>query len=299
MAAGTAPVAGRHPWAWLSAIGRWPLIGLLPFAIYIILFLGWPLLDIVVGAFQTDEGQLTLSNLETAAQGVYRQGFLSSLWLSVITSVVPGVIGFIVAYAVHTSSHAELLRKIVTSASSVFANFGGVPLAFLFIASLGTTGLATQFLSLLGFNPYNHGFTLYGFGGVALVYMYFQIPLMVVVIYPALGGLRPQWQEASASLGAGGFGFWRFVGAPVLFPPVLGAVLLLFGGAMSAYATADALTSGSIPLVSIQIGSFVSGNVLAGQQNVGKALGLGMVIVVAVAMFLYILLQRRASRWLQ
>lgn len=294
-----APLTARRLRGRLAAVGRWPLLGILPFAVYTVLLLGWPLWDVAVGAFQTPDGHFTLSNLEIAATGVYREGFLSSLYLSVITSVVPAVIGFFVAYAVHTSPHATWLRRVVLSASSVFANFGGVPLAFLFIASLGTTGLATQLLTNLGFNPYDHGFSLYGFGGIALVYLYFQIPLMVVVITPALGALRPQWREASAGLGAGGFGFWRFVGAPVLLPSVLGAVLLLFGFAMSAYATADALTAGSIPLVSIQIGSFLNGNVIAGQQNVGKALGLGMVVVVAVAMAFYVVLQRRASRWLQ
>jgi putative spermidine/putrescine transport system permease protein len=298
-AAGSAPVTDRRLFRRLAAIGRWPLLGILPFAIYTVLLLGLPLLDVAVGAFQTPAGHFTLSNLEIAASGVYRQGFISSLYLSVITSVVPGVVGFFVAYAVHTARHATTLRRLVMTASSVFANFGGVPLAFLFIASFGTTGLATQTLTNLGFNPYDHGFSLYGFGGVALVYLYFQSPLMVVVVTPALGAVRPQWREASAGLGAGGFGFWRFVGGPVLLPPVLGAILLLFGGAMSAYATADALTSGSIPLVSIQIGSFLNGNVIAGQQNVGKALGLGMVVVVAVAMGFYLLLQRRASRWLR
>lgn len=296
---GAAAPAERPLGRRLAAAGRWPLLGILPFAVYTVLLLGWPLWDVAVGAFETPKGQFTLGNLSLAANGVYRQGFLSSLYLSLITSVVPGVIGFFVAYAIYTTPHATWLRRLVLTASSVFANFGGIPLAFLFISSLGSTGLATQLLAHLGFNLYNHGFSLYGFGGVALVYLYFQIPLMVVVVTPALSALRPQWREASAGLGAGGFAFWRFVGGPVLLPPVLGAVLLLFGGAMSAYATADALTSGSIPLVSLQIGSFLNGNVIAGQQNVGKALGLGMVVVVAVAMVFYLLLQRRASRWLR
>ncbi|HEX4212626.1 MAG TPA: ABC transporter permease subunit, partial [Candidatus Dormibacteraeota bacterium] len=233
----------------LAAVGRWPLLGLLPFAVYALLLLGWPLWDVVIGAFKTSSGHFTLSNLATAATGVYRLGFLTSLYLSVVTSIVPGIIGFLVAYAVHTSRHARLLRRLVLTASGVFANFGGVPLAFLFISALGSSGLATGVLTSIGFNPYQHGFNLYGFWGVAIVYMYFQIPLMVVVVTPALNALRPQWREASASLGAGSWAFWRHVGAPILAPPVLGAILLLFGGAMSAYATADALTSGSIPLV--------------------------------------------------
>ena len=115
--------------------------------------------------------------------------------------------------------------------------------------------------------------------------MYFQIPLMVLVILPSLEGLRrPAWREAASNLGASSWQYWRYVGGPVLMPAFLGCVLLLFGSALSAYATAQALTSGSIPLTSIQIGSFLNGNVLAGQTNVGKALALAMVVIIAIAM---------------
>jgi putative spermidine/putrescine transport system permease protein len=157
----------------------------------------------------------------------------------------------------------------------------------------------TDWLKALGFDPWNHGFDLYKLLGVSIVYTYFQLPLMVLVITPALEGLRPAWREAASGLGARGWQYWRYVGGPVLFPSFLGGVLLLFGGSLSAYATAEALTSGSIPLTPIQIGSFLNGNVIAGQQNVGKALGLGLVVIIAVVMVFYFFLQRRASRWLR
>jgi putative spermidine/putrescine transport system permease protein len=169
----------------------------------------------------------------------------------------------------------------------------------LFIATLGSSGLATQWLTDLGFNPYDHGFSLYTLVGVVIVYMYFQIPLMVLVILPALEGLRPAWREAAQNLGARTWDYWRFVGGPVLLPAFLGCVLLLFGSALSAYATAEALTTGTIPLTAIQIGSFLNGNVIAGQENIGKALGLGMVVIIAVAMVLYVALQRRSAKWLR
>ena len=273
-------------------------LGVVPFGVYAAVFLGIPTVAIVVGAFQDPNGGFTFSNLHIAFSGIYLTGFETSLELAVLTAVVPGILGLLVAYAVHTSRHASL-RRMVATASGVFANFGGVPLAFLFIASLGTTGVATSWLSDAGLNPYEHGFNLYKFGGVALVYLYFQIPLMVLVITPALGGLRPAWREAADNLGAGRWQYWRHVGAPVLLPSVLGAVLLLFGSAFSAYATAKALTSGSLALTPIQIGTFLNGNVVAGEQNVGKALGFGMVVVIAVIMVVYVFLQRRASKWLR
>ena len=216
-----------------------------------------------------------------------------------ISAVLPGIFGLLIAYAIWSANRGSVLRRVAITASGVFANFGGVPLAFLFIATLGSSGLATRWLADLGFDPYQHGFSLYSLSGVVVVYMYFQIPLMVLVILPALEGLRPAWREAAANMGARTWQYWRYVGGPVLLPSFLGCLLLLFGSALAAYATAEAMTSGTIPLTSIQIGSFLNGNVLAGQENVGKALGLGMVIIIAVAMGVYVVLQRRAARWLQ
>jgi putative spermidine/putrescine transport system permease protein len=189
------------------------------------------------------------------------------------------------------------LKRIVTSTSAVFANTGGLPLAFAFIASLGNFGIVTKVLSDLGWNPYDHGFSIYTLTGLVLVYSYFLIPLMVLVMLPAAEGLRREWFEAASILGAKRREVWRHVGVPVLGPAFLAAVMVLFTDAFAAYATAAALTSGSVPLVPIQIGTLIQGNVLAGEQNVGDALGLGMILVVAAAAVLYASLQRRASRW--
>lgn len=272
---------------------------LAPFCAYVGIFLVVPAIAVVVGAFESPTGAPTLANIDTALHGTYRQGFVSSLELSVVASIVPAVIGTVIAYAIHVGRPESPLRRLLVTASGVFSQFGGVPLAFLFIASIGTTGLATRWLSDVGISLSGLGFNLYSLSGVALVYMYFQIPLMVLVVLPGLEALRPQWREAASNLGAGSWRYWRHVAAPALAPAFLGSTLLLFGFALAAYATADALTSGSLALTSIQIGSFLNGNVLAGQENVGKALAFGMLVVVAVVMVIYLFLQRRASRWLR
>ena len=274
--------------------------GVVPFGVYMALFLIAPLIAVAIGAFQAPNGGgFTLSNVKTATHGVYLHGFSQSIQLSIIAAVLPGIFGLLIAYAIWSAKRGAVLRRVAITASGVFANFGGVPLAFLFIATLGSSGLATKWLADLGFDPYEHGFSLYSLSGVVVVYMYFQIPLMVLVILPALEGLRPAWREAAANMGARTWQYWRYVGGPVLMPSFLGCLLLLFGSSLSAYATAEAMTSGTIPLTSIQIGSFLNGNVLPGQENVGKALGLGLVIIIAVAMGIYVILQRRAARWLQ
>jgi putative spermidine/putrescine transport system permease protein len=289
---------GSQPAAVLRGLRR--VAGIIPFTVYVALGLLIPTVAVAIKAFQNSAtGSFTLSNVKAASTGIYFEGFKTDILLSIASAAIPGLIGFMVAYAIFTARRGSVLRRVSITLSGVFANFGGVPLAFLFIATLGSTGIVTGWLTDLGFNPYDHGFTLFTVLGVFLVYMYFQIPLMVLIILPALEGLRPAWREAAENMGARSWQYWRFVGIPVLLPSFLGCVLLLFGSSFSAYATAEAMTNGTIALTPIQIGTFLNGNVIAGQENVGNALALGMVVIIGIIMIAYTLLQRRAARWLR
>jgi putative spermidine/putrescine transport system permease protein len=289
---------GRSARALRSAT-RW--LGVLPFGVYVALGLAVPTIAIAIAAFKNSTtGAKTFSNFDTAWHGTYFAGLKASIELSLVEAIVPGIFGLLIAYAIFTAKRGNVLRRVVMTASGVFANFGGVPLAFLFIAALSTTGVVTGWINdLFGVDIWNHGFTLYGVFGVFFVYMYFQIPLMVLVVLPALEGLRPAWREAAQNMGAGTWQYWRYVGGPVLFPSFLGCLLLLFGSSFSAYATAEALTGGTVALYPIQIGALLNGNVLAGQENLGYAMGVTMVVIILVVMVGYALIQRRAARWLR
>ena len=150
----------------------------------------------------------------------------------------------------------------------------------------------------LGANPYDHGFSLFTKTGIEIVYLYFQIPLMILVIAPAIDGLRREWREAASGLGASSFQFWRHIGVPILMPSLLSAMVLLFGNAFAAYATAYGLTGGSIGLVPIVIGFFLSGDVLD-NPHLGQALSFGMFVVLGLMMLAYIPLQKISSRWMR
>jgi putative spermidine/putrescine transport system permease protein len=278
---------------------RW--LGVLPFGAYVALGLGAPTIAIAITAFQdSTTNAATLGNVTAAFQGTYLTGLENSIELSLVCAILPGIFGLLIAYAIFTAKRGNVLRRVVITASGVFANFGGVPLAFLFIAALSTTGVVTGWIKdVSGVDIWDHGFTLYDVHGIFLAYLYFQIPLMVLIILPALEGLRPAWREAAQNMGAGTWQYWRYVGGPVLFPSFLGCVLLLFGTSLSAYATAEALTGGTVALTSIQIGSLLNGNVIAGQENLGYALGLIMIVIIAIVMVLYWFVQRRAARWLR
>jgi putative spermidine/putrescine transport system permease protein len=254
---------------------------------------------VVIGAFAGDTGGVTLSNLTALGQDYILAAFGRSILLSAVTAVVGAALGALLAYALVTARPGGLLRRTVTAASGVLAQFGGVTLAFAFIATIGLSGFVTVFLrDDLGIDPYANGVWLFELPGLMLVYTYFQIPLMVIVFLPALDGLRPQWREAAESLGGTTWTYWTRVAGPLLAPSFLGSTLLLFANAFSAYATAAALVSQGNPIIPLQIRGALTSEVVLGQQNLGKAMALGMVVVVAVVMTLYALLQRRTSRWL-
>jgi putative spermidine/putrescine transport system permease protein len=276
--------------------GNWlTLLFMGPFLLYILVFLLLPALRLFEQAFSGPHG-FTLKYVAELGQAQTVQAFVNSIVLSSISALVGLVVGGVVAYLILRPGAPRGLRSLVTSFSAVAANFAGVPLAFAFIATLGSLGMVTIWLKGLGIDLYGSGFSLYSVTGLVIVYAYFQIPLMVIIITPALEGLRNEWREAAENLGAGSWTYWRRVGLPILLPSLLSAYLLLFGNAYSAYATPYALTSGLLALVPVEIANVLSGNVMLSQQT-GAALALGMIGVMVVVMLIYAVAARRAGKW--
>jgi putative spermidine/putrescine transport system permease protein len=274
-------------------------MGALPFFLYASLFLLLPAGDVLVGAFRSDDGQWTTANIHALFHAEYLHAFENSIRISLYTAIVGGLIGAFMCYAALHPAAPRFVRTVITAFAAVASQFGGVPLAFFFISSIGTLGVVTQFLNdYLGIDMYAHGVTVFGFWGVFLAYVYFQIPLMLLVLAPAVDGLKPEWREASESLGGDTFTYWRAVGIPVLAPSFLGAMVLLFGNAFAAQATAYALTSGGYNLVPLEITNVLNGNVVS-DPHFGQALALGMIVVIAIAVLIYLPLQRRAARWMK
>ena len=294
--AGTASGASRPK---PSSRFSWDGVGVIPFFAFAILFLFLPSLVLFVGSFQDSRGNFTLANIT----GLFTPSILSAYWItiriSVVTALGGGVLGFLVAYAGVISGLPRWVRTAMMTFSGVASNFAGVPLAFAFISTLGRLGLVTVFLrEVLHINIYEAGFSLYSFWGLSLTYMYFQFPLMVLIITPALEGLRPDWREAATNLGATHGQYWRHVAFPILLPSLLGTMILLFGNAFGAYATALTLTGGLINVVTILIGAQIKGDVLH-NVGLGYALALGMIVVMALSMAGYYGLRRRSERWMR
>jgi len=252
---------------------------------------------IFIGSFQDAQGGFTLANIAHLFRPAILGSYVLTIEVSLVSALGGTVLGFLLAYAITLGGLPRGVRTFLVTFSGVASNFAGVPLAFAFIATLGRVGMVTVLVkAVFGISLYDAGFNLYSFWGLSLTYLYFQLPLMILIITPALDGMRKEWREASENLGASRFQYWRHVAMPILSPFLLSSVILLFGNAFGAYATAYALTGGFINLVPIQIGAQIRGDVLH-DPNLGYALALGMVVVMTLSIFGYTSLQKRASRF--
>ena len=270
---------------------------LVPFGVAVVVFLIIPTVTVLIGAVYVD-GAFTLDRIAALFTGTALSALANSLLLSAISALVGAAAGAVLAWLIVSAASTSTLRRAVLALCSVLAQFGGVALAFAFLATVGLNGVLTLWVQqLTGWNLAGSGW-LYSLGGLMLVYTYFQIPLMVIVFTPALEGLRSQWREAAVSLGASTWAYWRDVAVPLLTPAFLGSVLLLFANAFAAYATAAALVSQGSPIVPLLIRTALTSDVVLGQAGFAYALALEMIVVVAVVMAAYRLVVRRSDRWL-
>jgi putative spermidine/putrescine transport system permease protein len=273
-------------------------LGLVPFLGYLVIFLIVPTLTVLVGAF-VEQGRPSLVNLADLANSSVLSALGNSVLLSAVTAVIGGVVGALLAYAVVTGRPDGILRRLVTSVCGVLAQFGGVTLAFAFIATVGISGVLSVWMDAHLGTALTRSTWLFGLKGLTLVYAYFQIPLMVIVFLPALDGIRVQWREAASNLGASTWQYWRHVGLPLLAPSFFGSLLLLFANAFAAYATAAALVSQGNPIIPLWIRTARTSEVVLGHQNFAYALALEMIVIVALVMTAYSLLIGRAQRWVR
>jgi len=272
--------------------------GLTPFALYVLIFLAIPTTLAVTTGFFDADGSFTWNNITGLFTPTILAAFGSSFWISAVTAIVGAIVGALVCYALLGTRPDGALRTIVDSLASVLAQFGGVMLAFAFIATIGLQGLATLFIkNQLGIDIYADEFWLYQVPGLLLPYIYFQVPLMVITFMPALQGLKSQWAEANATLGGTRFTYWTRIAAPVLAPSFFGSLLLLFANAFSSYATAAALISQGAQIVPLQIRAALVSETVLGRENMAGSLALGMIVVMVVVMWGYSVLQSRTSRW--
>ncbi len=295
---GSATASFGPPRRWWREMSLGQILGIAPFIVFSVLFLIVPTINLVVSAFFDETGHLTIQNIVDLGQPQILRAYWVSIKVSAASAALGAVIGLIIVLAVIRGRLPEWIRASLMTFSGVASNFAGIPLAFAFVASLGRLRMIPLLFKFLGVDIYRSGFNLLSFWGLTVTYLYFQIPLMILIIAPAVDGLKREWSEAASTLGATPFQFWRYVGLPVLWPNLLGTLSLLFANAFGAVATAYALTGSSLNIVPILLYAQISGDVLH-SPGLGAALALGMVVITGSANIIYLVVRTRAERWLK
>ncbi|MCM0626193.1 ABC transporter permease [Lysinibacillus sp. OL1_EC] len=264
-------ISKRQSIAWLS-----------PFLVLLLLFFLVPLLYMLITSFQNSEG-FTLKQYESILTNDYiLQGFKNSITLSVISAMIALLITLFAVYAMMKFS--EPVREKILILTNLTSNFSGIPLAFAFIVLLGNSGLFTLLFDKWDIEALT-SFSLYSWSGLLLIYIYFQLPLSLMLLYPIYDGIQQQWKEAAALLGASSWQFWMKIGLPVMLPGIVGTFSVLFANAMGAYASAYALTSSNYNLVAIRIGSLIKGDIFA-QPELASAIAVILAVTMVTAMLI-------------
>ncbi|MDQ3128156.1 MAG: ABC transporter permease subunit [Chloroflexota bacterium] len=272
------------------------LLAFAPFLIFSVMFMLIPVVALLLGSV----GGVERLSLEWIAKVFTNATFQRSIWnsllLSVVSSIGGAIIGTAIGYAI-TRTKRPRVRRALTALATVSSNAGGISLGFAFITILGAAGMITILLRTFGIDLLSF-FSIYSVIGLMVVYLYFQVPLMIILMLPAFVGLRRDWSEASDSLGGDGRDFWRRIGVPVLMPSIVAGTVLLFVSSMGAYATAQALIGSRINLMTIQISILRRGEILY-QPAQADAMAVVLLLIVALSVLAYHLIQRRAQRWIE
>lgn len=257
-------------------------VWIVPFLVLILLFFVVPLLYMVLSSFSNSDG-FTLNQYKTVLTNSYiLQGFQNSITLAAASALIALVVTLFAVYAI--MGFSEPVRERVLIISNLTSNFSGIPLAFAFIVLLGNSGLFTLLFDKWGIHAFS-SFSLYSWSGLLLIYIYFQLPLSLMLLYPIYYGIQQQWKDAAALLGASPFQFWTKIGIPIMLPGIVGTFSVLFANAMGAYASAYALTASNYNLVSIRIGALLSGDIFA-QPELASAIAVLLGVTMVTAMLL-------------
>lgn len=266
--------------AWIKKMK--PAIWLAPLALFFYLFQLAPMIWVFINSFIYEDEYSFENYQEIFDSSFMLQGFSNSLWLSIWSSLIGLMIATLLVSSLRRID--SKLRDGVIAFTNMSSNFSGVPLAFAFIIILGVNGTFTLLLKQYGLID---DFNLYGKWGLLSLYIYFQIPLAVLLLYPAFDALSDDWQAASALLGAKTWQYWTKIALPVLFPALLGTFIILIANAIGAYASVYALTNGNYNVITVRIASLVSGDLFL-EPNLAAAIS---VILMAILAFITIVNQ--------
>jgi putative spermidine/putrescine transport system permease protein len=286
-ARGALDVIGGGLAAWLPAV---PLLALAAAMLVV------PTIALILGSFGIPGGATLDYWIDTLQSNGGRAAISTSVRLGLVCALMALLIGSPLAWFISRMITAR--RSVWLALMNVAANFGGIGLAFAYMAALGTYGMVTLAVQDVGIPwvPPEIG----SFTSLVMAYSYTNVPLFVLLTLPAMSILRQEWLEAAEVCAASRWQFWRFVGMPVLSPFLAAGFLLIFTWSIGLYGIAFALggtaaTTGKLRLITLQIG--LNLNTGVGKEERSYVLAVVLLLLATGALLLYRATMKRALRW--
>ena len=262
-----------------------------PYVGWMTLFVVVPIIMVVIYAFATAEGGVTLENF--SSMGTYASVFTRSFWLALLATLICLLIGYPAAYFI--SREGPRFQRIAMmlimlpmwmnfllrtySWMSVLENNGLLNQLF---RNIGLISLYNGIAGLFGRAPVDH-FQMIGTpGAVVLGMVYNYLPFMILPIYSVIEKMDRSLLEAAQDLGAGSARVFRKVILPLSLPGVLSGVTMVFVPSVSTFAISRLLGGGT----QMMLGDLIEQQFLGGAYNphLGAAISLVMMVIVVVCM---------------
>ncbi|KMY52761.1 spermidine/putrescine ABC transporter permease [Bacillus sp. FJAT-27231] len=250
------------------------LFYLLPYALWIGLFVVTPILLVVYYSFFDLHGNFTFANYKKLFTFVYMKMIASSFWYAFLITVFCLLIAYPAAYFITKTKYKQLLLLLVILPSWINLLLK----AYAFLGIFSTYGAANNFLEVVGIGAQQILFTDFSF---VFVSVYIFIPFMLLPIFNALDKLNPTLIDASRDLGASAWTTFRKVVFPLTLSGVKSGVQAVFIPALSLFMITRLIAGNRV----ITLGTAIEQHFLVTQDwGMGSAIAVFLIITMFVIM---------------
>ena len=247
---------------------------LIPYALWIGLFVIAPILLILYYSFFDIEGHPGLVNYEKFFTPVYLKMALSSFWYAFLITVICFLVSYPTAYLLTKTKHKQLWLLLIILPTWINLLLK----AYAFLGIFGTYGLANAILGIFGISPKQILFTDFSF---LFVSVYIFIPFMILPIFNALEELNPSLTDASRDLGASSWKTFRSVIFPLTIDGVKSGCQAVFIPALSLFMLTRLIAGNRV----ITLGTAIEEHFLVTQDwGMGSTVAVFLILIMALIM---------------
>lgn len=256
---------------------RQKVMFIVPYALWIILFVVAPLALIFYQSFFDINSHFTLANYQDyLTSPTYLKMTLNSVWYAALITVVTLVISYPTAYVLTQLQNRQFWLLIVIL--PIWINL--LLKTYAFIGLFSRTGSINQFLRFVGLGSHQLLFTDASFMFVAA---YIEIPFMVLPIYNALIEINPSLLNASKDLGATSWQTFRRIVFPLSMPGVKAGIQAVFIPSLSLFMITRLIGGNRV----ITLGTAIEEHFLT-TQNWGMGSTIGVVLILAMFIVMFV-----------